>query len=122
MGSSPFRVYEYEDADGRSDVRAWRLRLRRSNPRASAKAEWLIALLADKGTSLRFPYVSHVEGPIFELRGRGRVAVRLYDWQQEHDVFIIAAGEVKQRQKASRQLVAHALAAYTEWNEERRDA
>lgn len=118
MRSTPYRVYEYEDERGYSKVRAWREQLRRSNPRASAKVDWLIDLLEAKGTSLTFPYVSHIEGPIYELRGRGSQAVRLYYWQQEQDIFIAAAGEVKQQKKADRKLIDRALAAHAEYNEE----
>lgn len=116
MSATPYRVYEYEDERGRSEIRAWRRRLRRSNPRASAKVDWLIDLLESKGTALTFPHVSHVEGPIYELRARGRHAVRIYFWQQERDVFIAAGGELKQRNKADRRLVEKALAAHAEIN------
>lgn len=60
MSSPPYAVYEYEDENGYSEFREWRLKLRRSNPQASAKVDWLIDLLEDKGTSLQFPYVSHI--------------------------------------------------------------
>lgn len=118
MSSTPYRVYEYQDARGRSDIGAWRKRLGRSNPRASAKVDWLIDLLEAKGTTLTFPYVRHIEGPIYELRAQGRYAVRIYYWQQEDNVFIVATGELKQRDKADRRLVERALAAYAELNEE----
>ncbi len=118
MSRTPYRVYEYQDERGRSDIREWRQRLRRSNPRASAKVDWLIDLLEAKGTALAFPYVRHIDGPIYELRAQGRNAVRIYYWQQERDVFIAAAGELKQRDNADRRLVEKALAAHAELHEE----
>lgn len=118
MSSTPYEVYEYEDARGHSEIREWRKQLKKSNPRASAKVDWLIALLEANGTSLTFPYVSHIKGPIYELRGKGRDTVRVYYWQQEKDIFIAAAGEVKQQKKADPKLVKKALAAYAEYNEE----
>ena len=118
MSSTPYVVYEYEDERGHSEFREWRRKLRRSNPKASAKVDWLIELLEEKGTSLRRPYVDHIKGPIYELRGQGRDAVRIYYWRQEKEVFIAAAGELKQRKKADRKLIERALAAYEEYNKE----
>ena len=117
MSSPPYAVYEYEDENGHSEFREWRLELRRSNPQASAKVDWLIDLLEDKGTSLQFPYVSHIGGPIYELRGKtGRNTVRIYYWQQDGELFIVAAGEVKQQNEADRRLIKKALAAHEEYN------
>ncbi len=119
MSFTPYVVYEYEDETGYSEFREWRKALRRSNPRASAKVDRLIALLEDKGTTLSFPYVSHIDGPIYELRGKtGRNAVRIYYWQQDKEVFIAAAGEVKQQNQADRKLIKKALAAFEEYNKE----
>lgn len=75
-------------------------------------------LLEAKGTSLRFPHVSHIDGRIYELRGQGSQAVRIYYWQQDRDIFVAAAGEVKQKKKADRKLIERALAAYAEYNKE----
>ena len=118
MSSTPFEVYEYEDESGHSEFREWRIDLKRSNPQASAKVDWLIELLEQEGTALPSQYAKHIEGSIYELRGKaGRNAVRIYYWQQEKEIFIAAAGEVKQQNKADRKLVEKALAAYHEYNE-----
>lgn len=118
MSSPPFDVLEYEDATGYSAFREWRKALRRSNPRASAKVDWLVALLEQQGTALRFPYVSHIEGPIYELRARSGDTVRIYYWQQEKEIFVAAAGELKQKKKADQKLIQAALAAHKEYNDE----
>jgi putative component of toxin-antitoxin plasmid stabilization module len=116
--NTPFTVLEYEDAEGRSEFREWRMGLRRSNPRAAAKVDLLLGMLMQKGTELRFPMVSHIKGPIYELRGRsGRNAVRVYYWRQEKTVFIAASGEVKQHGRADNRLIAEALEAYREFNQ-----
>jgi hypothetical protein len=117
--TAPFTVLEYEDARGRSEVREWRIGLKRSNPRAAAKVDWLIGILEKKGTGLQFPYVSHIEGPIYELRGQVRGnPVRLYYWQQSASEFIVAFGEVKQQGRAERRFIERALQAHREFNEE----
>lgn len=118
MRPERFDVFEYEDARGRSEIRQWRKRLKKSNPKASAKVDWLIELLETMGTSLGYPYVSHIRGPIYELRGKGRDAVRVYYWQQDERSFVMAAGETKQQKKANPRLVQSALDAYAEYNEE----
>lgn len=117
MRSTPFEVYEYEDESGHSEFREWRIALQRSNQQASAKVDWLIDLLEQKGTTLPSQYAKHIEGSIYELRGKaGRNAVRIYYWQQEKAIFIAAAGEVKQQNRADPKLVRKALAAYHEYN------
>jgi hypothetical protein len=119
MSFTPYAVYEYEDANGYSEIREWRKQLMKSNPKASAKVAWLIDLLEEKGTDLKMPYAKHIEGPIFELRGQSRHDyVRLYYWQQDKVIFIVAAGELKQQDKADPRLVKKALQAYQNYNKE----
>jgi hypothetical protein len=116
---TPYTVYEYADENGHSDVQEWRRTLRDSNPRAAAKVDLLIRLLEQNGTGLRFPVVSNVRGPIYELRGKARSdTIRLYYWQEDRTTFVIAAGELKQKRRADQKLVAKALAAYHEYRRE----
>jgi len=72
----------------------------------------------EKGPPPPLPYVRQIEGPIDELPSHGRHAVRIYDRQQEKDVFIAATGEVKKRDEPDRDLAEKASAAHAEFDED----
>ena len=62
---------------------------------------------------MRPPMCEHIHGPIWELRDHS--GIRLYYWRDSETVFVVAAGELKQRDKADRSLIEYALRAYKEW-------
>ncbi|GAA6756178.1 hypothetical protein Thermus77420_16540 [Thermus thalpophilus] len=112
-----YEVLLYEDASGHSQIKVWLLSLKKSNPRAYAKARWLLyELLPSQGPNLREPYAKHINGPIWELRHNS--GIRIYYWRQETTIFVAAAGEVKQQNKADPELISYALRAYQEFNSE----
>lgn len=73
-------------------------------------------LLPTIGSDLKGDQAKHIEGPIWELRHRS--GIRIYYWRQGKAVFVAAAGEVKQRDKADQRLIDYALQAYQEFNSE----
>lgn len=112
-----YQVRFYEDAEGRSQIKSWLEELKQTNPSLYAKARWMLKeLLPTMGPDLKEPQAKHIEGPVWELRHRS--GIRIYYWRQEKTVFVAAAGEVKQRDKADRELINYALRAYTELNSE----
>jgi putative component of toxin-antitoxin plasmid stabilization module len=111
-----YRVVEYKDAQGKGAYTHWHADLRRSNQKAAAKAQVLVEKLADYGTELKFPHVSHVNGPIWELRGQsGSDPVRLYYFQVSASEFMVVACEVKQQDAANPKLIEQALKAHAEY-------
>jgi len=62
---------------------------------------------------MRPPMCKHIRGPIWELRDRS--GIRLYYWQDSERLFVVAAGELKQRNQADQSLIEYALRAYEEW-------
>lgn len=112
-----FQVLLYEDDKGRSQIKSWLEKLKEANPSLYTKARWMLKeLLPTMGPDLKEPQAKHISGPIWELRHRS--GIRIYYWRQEKVVFVAAAGEVKQRDKADPHLVAYALQAYREFNSE----
>lgn len=107
----------YEDANGRSQIKEWLRRLQEADPKKYAKARRLLKeLLPTFGPELREPHVKHIQGPIWELRHHS--GIRIYYWRQDATLFVAAAGEVKQKNKADPKLIAYALRAYQEFNSE----
>ena len=111
--AASYQVLLYQDAKGRSQIKEWLDGLKRSNPGLYAKARWMLmnqlAVLGSNHNDCK-----HIKGPIWELRHRS--GIRIYYWRQGETVFIAAAGEVKQRNKADQQLVEYALKAFQEFN------
>ncbi|MDT7919966.1 MAG: type II toxin-antitoxin system RelE/ParE family toxin [Meiothermus sp.] len=111
--AASYQVLLYQDAKGRSQIKEWLDGLKRSNPGLYAKARWMLtdqlAVLGSDHSDCK-----HIKGPIWELRHRS--GIRIYYWRQEKTVFIAAAGEVKQRNKADQKLVEYALKAFQEFN------
>lgn len=112
-----YQVLLYEDAEGRSQIKTWLEELKQTNPLLYAKARWMLKeLLPTIGPHLKEPQAKHINGPVWELRHRS--GIRIYYWRQGKTVFVAAAGEVKQRDKADPSLIAYALQAYREFNSE----
>lgn len=111
--AASYQVLLYQDAKGRSQIKEWLDGLKRSNPGLYAKARWMLmnqlAVLGSNHNDCK-----RIKGPIWELRHRS--GIRIYYWRQGETVFIAAAGEVKQRNKADQQLVEYALKAFQEFN------
>lgn len=111
--AASYEVLLYEDAKGRSQIKEWINGLKLSNPGLYAKARWMLmnqlAVLGPNHNNCK-----HIEGPIWELRHRS--GIRIYYWRQGKTVFVAAAGEVKQRNKADQKLVEYALKAFQEFN------
>ncbi len=122
MAETRYHIELYQERDGRCLVEDWLGSLRKSNPKTAAKAVWLLDVLANQGTELSLPYVQHIEGPIWELRARrSSDAIRIYYWQQGKTLFVAAAGEVKQQDKADPQLVHYALLAHKDYQARKED-
>jgi hypothetical protein len=114
-----YQVELYREESGYCQVETWLKKLAKSNPKTAAKAVWLLDLLAAEGPALAAPYVKHIEGPIWELRAkRGTDAIRIYYWRQGRALFVAAAGEVKQQDRADPALVSYALKAHADYSEE----
>jgi len=113
--SGKYQVLLYEDERGRSQVKEWLIRLEKSNPKARQQARRLMERLRLEGTDLRPPIAKRIKGKgkIWELRHRS--GLRLYYWQDDDNTFIIAAGELKQRDKADPGLIEYAMRAFEEW-------
>jgi len=62
---------------------------------------------------MRPPMSKHIEGPIWELRHDS--GIRLYYWRDDETIFVVAAGELKKKNKADQKLIAYAQRAYAEW-------
>lgn len=108
-----YEVVLYEDERGRSQIKEWLAWLGKSNPQARQKARKLLGRLAIEGPNMRPPMCKHIHGPIWELRDRS--GIRLYYWRDSERLFVVAAGELKQRDKADPSLIEYALRAYEEW-------
>ena len=113
--AASYQVLLYQDAKGRSQIKEWLDGLKRSNPGLYAKARWMLmnqlAVLGSNHNDCK-----RIKGPIWELRHRSGIRIYYYYWRQGETVFIAAAGEVKQRNKADQQLVEYALKAFQEFN------
>jgi len=110
-----YRVELYRDARGYSQVLEFFDFLRRSNPKLWAFALRLLNTLEQQGPDLRPPLAKPLKGlgaPIWELRHPS--GLRLYYWQQERTLFVVAAGEVKKGDKPDPALLEYAVAAYRE--------
>ena len=73
----------------------------------------MLERLAIEGPDMRPPMCKHIHGPIWELRDKS--GIRLYYWRDSEWLFVVAAGELKQRNKADQSLIEYALRAYEEW-------
>jgi len=62
----------------------------------------LLERLAIEGPNMRPPMCKHIH-------------IRLYYWRDSERLFVVAAGELKQRNKADPSLIEYALRAYEEW-------
>lgn len=105
-----YKVLLYEDERGYSQVKEWLNKLEKSNPRARQAVRRLLERLKIEGPDM---VVKHIDGPIWELKHR--LGVRLYYWRENENTFIVAAGELKQRDRADPRLIEYALRAYEEW-------
>ncbi len=107
-----YEVVLYEDERGRSQIKEWLAWLGKSNPRARQKARKLLRRLVIEGPNMRPPMCEHIQGPIWELRDHS--GIRLYYWRGSERLFVVAAGELKQKDKADPRLIEYALRAYEE--------
>ena len=113
--AAPYEVEYYEDERGRTPVSEWLKGLRKSNPKAAAKALYLYKLLEQHGEGLRLPMAANVSGPVWELRGKaGTDPVRLYYFRKAKKVYVIVCGELKKRDAADPKLIRLALKAHEE--------
>ena len=108
-----YKVVLYEDERGRSQIKEWLVWLGKSNPRARQKVRKLLERLKIEGPNMRPPMCKHIHGPIWELRDYS--GIRLYYWRGSERLFVVAAGELKQEDKADQGLIEYALRAYEEW-------
>jgi len=108
-----YKVVFYEDSRGRSQIKEWLTELGKSNPRARQRVRKLLERLAIEGPNMRPPMCKHIHGPIWELRDYS--GIRLYYWRDSERLFVVAAGELKQRDKADSGLIEYVLRAYEEW-------
>lgn len=108
-----YRVLTYVDNRGRSQLKEWLAELRKSNPQARGIVRRLLQRLQIEGPEMRPPMAKHIEGPIWELRHRS--GIRLYYWRESEHIFVVAAGELKKKDKADPKLIEYALRAYEEW-------
>jgi len=117
----PYEVTFYSDGVRSSQIEEWLSDLEKGDKKLWANVIWLLKLLREYGPSLQAPYAKwNIYGPISELRKRYRHHyIRIYFWQRNETVFVIAAGELKKTDSANQSLLKYALEAYEEQEERR---
>ena len=90
-------------------------------PAQADKATRLLEMLEALGLDLTFPSVSHVKGPIFELRTQlGKANVRFLYAQVGGTQFLILLGVLKNTAKLRRGDIAQAESRLADWDERRK--
>lgn len=107
-----YELSAFKDDDGNCEYERFREGL---DARAKAKALYLEEVLREHGTALRFPLAKAVDGPIWELRGTGEGAVRIYYWRSGSKAFVIACGEQKFQDDANPRLIQFAKDCHAKW-------
>jgi phage-related protein len=75
-----------------------------------AKAFWEIELLAEKGTSLREPYVKHIDGELWELRIKFSSDIsRVFYFVPSKSQIVLLHGFVKKTQKTPKNEIEKAF-------------
>ena len=110
-----YKVLFYEDDRGRSQVKEWLLELGKSNPRARAVVRRLLKRLSIEGPDMRPPMSKRIKGTDSILELRHDLGIRLYYWRDDETTFVVAAGELKKKNKADQRLIAYSQRAYAEW-------
>lgn len=87
----PTKILYYKDANGRSPVFEWLIRLREREEAAFEKCMRSIRVLASNGHELRRPHSDYLRDGIYELRVRcGRINYRLLYFFHGQNVVVVA--------------------------------
>ena len=114
-----FRIEFYATADGKEVVAEF---LDSLPPKHQAKAFREIDLLEEFGSSLKEPYVKHIDGEIWELRIKFATDIsRIFYFTWSRETIVLLHGFVKKTQKTPRgelETARKRLADYCERHEE----
>ncbi len=102
-----WNVEFYETEDGKIFIKDF---LDSLPPKHKAKAIWEIGLLAEKGTTLREPYVKHIDGELWELRIKFSSDIsRVFYFVPSAVSIVLLHGFVKKTNKTPKGEIATAL-------------
>lgn len=97
----PWKVYYFQTKSGRLPVKEF---VDMQNIKARARIKGAIKVLGENGPFLKPPYIKKLQAGLYELRIKGRVAIRIFYSPKNATYYLLHAFKKKSQKTPAREL------------------